>query len=66
MNPLTHVYYDQLNNKMVLFQATLDSRYTFEFESGERKTFLFWQLDSFEDKKFYYYLGSLEDGINKN
>lgn len=66
MNPLTHVYYDQLNNQMVLFQATLDSKYTFEFESGETRTFRFWELESFEDRQYYLYLGSLENEFIKN
>ena len=58
MEPLIHVYYDQVNNQMVLFEVTIDSRYIFIYEDKELNM-NFKDLDSVKDKEFFIYLGAV-------
>ena len=56
---MIHVYYDNNKNQFVLFEATLDSTYEFIFSDGEVKTFRFKDLDTFQERLTYTYIGAL-------
>lgn len=61
MNKLTHVYYDQVNAQIVLFEANLDSGYKFIFEDKEI-VINFKEIETkIPDRDKFIWLGTLED-----
>lgn len=61
MTPLTHVYYDKIKNELVLFESSLDSKYRFTFSNGKTLELNFKDLDKFEDRINYEYIGVLDE-----
>jgi len=60
MNILTHVYYDQVENQIVLFEANLTPKYKFIFEKEEKEIHR-QDFDQIENRELWVYLGVLDD-----
>jgi len=60
MKTLTHVYYDPVDNQMVLFEATIDPTYKYIFEDKELIV-NFKEFDQIENREFFKYLGTLTE-----
>lgn len=58
MTPITHVFYDQMKDRMVLFRSLNESKYVFIFEN-EELVMDFKEISLVEGRELYIYLGSV-------
>ena len=61
MEKLTHVYYDQVGQQIVLFEANLESKYKFIYWNKELEVGFKDIEEKIPNREHYIYLGSLED-----
>lgn len=60
MKSLVHVYYDQIGEQIVMYEAYIDTRSRFIYEDKEidihKRDF-----DTIENREFFIYLGTITD-----